>query len=411
MFSKKIKEIISYVITCLYKLKSRPRCTFFEFFLRFLRIKKNRITFSSFCGDNCSCNPRAIFEYLFDKYGNTLEYVWNVTEKNTDIPMNIRNNAVLVRHESFKSSYYKATSAVWCFNHRNTKYFYKKSKQLYIQTWHGDIGFKKFEVGLPHTQESLSSPYMLKCLKDSAFTDLLLCGSDWGVRDKQKSFYGYKGEFLNVGYPRNDVLINNDKNYLKDKIRNRYGIPHDVNICLYAPTFRRGFSLVDMLFSDDCKFTTDLLASLKNLGGEWVIMVKYHPATLGCESEKDFFDGKTVFDASDYFDTADLLVAVDALITDYSSIAFDFALTKKPCWLYWEDVDSYVQKHGELSVKREELSFDIAYNKKELISAIINFDKDLYCRKTEKMLSGFGSKENGTACENVANEIIKFMQL
>lgn len=376
---------------------------------RFLPVKKNRIVFSSFCGSNCSCNPKAVFEYLLKNYKDKFEYVWLFDfNSNPEIPEEVKKNAKCVQFNSDESDYYKAASGVWCFNHRNTQYFHKKKNQLYIQTWHGDIGFKAIEKKTCVKPEDFESPYIKKCIKDSKFTDIVLSGSQWGYDNMKESFF-YDGEILKCGYPRNDVLFNESNDELREKIRTRYGVPSCKKICLYAPTFRAGFNVNEVLFNEDNTAGRVSDALTERFGGEWVLFMKYHPASINKYETKDFMDGKTVFDISDYPDTADLLAGCDALISDYSSVSFDFALTYKPCWLYFEDFESYRKNDRNIIIDTDKIGFDMCADKDALIFAIKNFDKAEYDKKIKKMFDDFGSCENGTACSQVAQRIVDFV--
>ena len=126
-----IKAFLLKIYDSLIVFKRKMTVVAQENLLYLLPVKKNRIVFSSFCGENFSCNPRAIFEYMYSNYGKKFEYVWLFDyNKNPSIPDWVKKEAKCVQFNSFKSSYYKATSGVWCFNHRNTKYFKKKKNQF-----------------------------------------------------------------------------------------------------------------------------------------------------------------------------------------------------------------------------------------------------------------------------------------
>ncbi len=378
---------------------------------RFLPVKKNRILFSSFCGSNCSCNPKAVFEYLLENYKDKFEFVWLFDFKsNPEIPQEVKENCKCVQFNSDESDYYKATSGVWCFNHRNTHYFHKKKSQLYIQTWHGDIGFKAIEKRCCKTPEDFKSPYVRKSIKDSKVTDILLVGSQWGYDNMRESYFYEDGEILRCGSPRNDVLFKTDDIDFREKICERYNISPDKKICLYAPTFRTGFNVREVLFNGG-NTAHEIINSLeKRFGGEWILFIKYHPASIGKYSAASFIDGKSVFDVSRYPDMADLLVVCDALISDYSSVSFDFALSSKPCWLYVEDFDEYSKNDRNVIIDIDKIGFDMCRNKDALINAIESFNKAEYNAKIRKMLNDFGSFENGTACRQVSEKIIEFIK-
>lgn len=407
-----IKHKIIVLFEVIVNIFSKTKKCVLEGIFKILPVKKNRIIFSSFCGDNYSCNPRAVYEYLFEHYGNKFEYIWIFNFKNNpQIPDELRKNAKCVQFNSYKSSYYKATSGIWCFNHRNTMYYHKKPQQFYIQTWHGDIGFKAFDKLLYTPEQCKTDPYALKCINDSKMTDVLLSGSEWNYNIMRKAFFYENGEILCCGYPRDDVLKNHSKDYLYNEIRKKYQLEPDCKICMYAPTFRKGFNIGEILFSEEKNVAEEILSSLtKRFPGKWVLFIKYHPACIDKIGIKDFIDNKEVFDVSKYGDVSDLLVGVDALISDYSSISFDFGLTDKPCWLYFEDFKDYSTSDRAIVIDIDQIAFPKCYNKSELLSSIESFDENQYNLNIQNMYKGFGSHENGNACEQVAQRIIKAMQ-
>ncbi|MBO5420871.1 MAG: CDP-glycerol glycerophosphotransferase family protein [Clostridia bacterium] len=373
-------------------------------------VKKNRIVFSSFCGENYSCNPRAIFEYLYSNYGEKFEYVWLFDyKKNPIIPDDLKQKAKCVQFNSFKSSYYKATSGVWCFNHRNTKYFKKKKNQLYIQTWHGDIGFKAIDKKL-YNIGRLSEEYARKCRVDSGMTDILLSGSDWGYKNLREAFFYENGEIAKYGCPRNDVLINRSKDYLYEEIRNKYNLSPTCKICLFAPTFRKTFDVADSFVTNEEKRGAVIKALESRFGGKWVLMVKYHPASIAKNSGYVLADGENLIDVSRHGDVAELLVASDAMISDYSSISFDYALTKKPCWLYFEDFEQYAKNDREIAIDVDQILFEKCFSTESLIKAVTEHSDEKYQENIDKMLLSFGSYEKGFSCEKTAERIISFIQ-
>lgn len=372
-----------------------------------LPVKKNRVIFSSFCGNNYSCNPRAVFECLYDKCGGTLDYIWMFDYKNNpEIPDELAKKVKCVQFNSFRSSYYKATSKVWCFNHRNTKYFKKKSNQFYIQTWHGDIGFKAIDK-LLYEANMLSEPYAKKCIIDSKMTDLIVAGSEWGLNNYRRAFFYEFGEIGEFGCPRNDVLFNSYKQKeIRGRVLEKINICENVKLCLFAPTFRKSFSIAESFVTNEKQVEQLKKALIQRFGGDWVILLKYHPASIYEYDRKSIATG--VIDVSDYGDVADLLAVSDALISDYSSISFDYALTNRPSWLYFVDHEEYLE--DRLTVLTEdEVAFEIAKSFQDLIFKIHEFDEEANTQKMKEMLLNFGSFEKGNASEQVVSKIISFL--
>lgn len=410
----KIKHILvklyGYILSIV-KHKRKKLFRIYEPIFWLLPIKKNRIVFSSFTGNNYSCNPRAIYEYLIKNYGNKFEYVWLFKyQSNPEIPKIVKENAKCVQFDSLRSSYYKATSGIWCFNHRNTKYFHKRKNQLYIQTWHGDIGIKNIEKKNLNP-EDMNAYYPKKCVVDSQMLDVLIVGSEWGFNNMREAFFFENGEYLKSGCPRNDILYNPNNTKIYNDVREKYGLDYNTKICLYAPTYRKGFKVKELLFN-----SFEIKDKIRNtlaerFGGEWVIFVKYHPACLPeiKKSGVSFCDNKTCFDVTDYGDVADLLVAADTMIADFSSVPFDFGLTRKPCWLYYKDLDNYCKNEGKMAIEIEDIRFPKSYSTEELLFQIKNFSFDEYIKEINMMYKKFGVIEDGNACEKTAKRIIQFL--
>lgn len=115
-------------------------------------------------------------------------------------------------------------------------------------------------------------------------------------------------------------------------------------------------------------------------------------------------DSAGCIDVSDYPDMQELLCTVDILITDYSSSMWDFALTKKPGFLFATDVQKYKDER-DFDTPMSEWPFVVTTNNAELVEAIRNFNESVHFLKVEKHLRDLGSFENGQACEVVGKRI------
>lgn len=383
-----------------------------EILLLIFPVNRKRIVFSSFTGKSVSCNPRAIYEYLVRQYGDEFEYIWLFDfPTHPVIPEIVREHARCVQTDSYKSKFFKATSKVWVFNHRNTSFFRKRKNQFYLQTWHGDLGLKPIEK-LTMSEKDLLSGYGKKCIKDSSILDVILVGSEWGYRLFQDVFFFEKGEFLKIGTPRNDILFANErtKKQISRRIRETYNIDESIKLCLYAPTFRNGFKAKDF-FSYDSDYVSQLLKCLsERFHGKWMLMTKFHPATLDKISSHDYEKLDSVIDVSHHPDMADLLVACDVLITDYSSCIFDFGYTGKPAWLLFEDLEEYLHDIDHFVINIDQIAFPIVYSRYELLDAILKFDEISYKKRINSMYENFGSFENGNASRLISERIVQEIQ-
>ena len=142
----------------------------------------------------------------------------------------------------------------------------------------------------------------------------------------------------------------------------------------------------------------------EKFGGEWKILLRLHPH-LKKYSNKLLQNTQNILDVTGYDDIQELLYVSDVVVSDYSSLIFDFALTSRPCFLYASDLDSYIKNDRELYFKIQDLPFPISKDNDTLNMQIINFDKIQYEQKVTSFLQGIGSFETGHACENVVKYI------
>lgn len=262
-----------------------------------------------------------------------------------------------------KLTFYKQLAVSFCFisNVGLRPNIYKRRKQLFIQTWHGDRPIKK--IGYEMDKFSTSFPCRII---DNLLTDFCVSGSDKGTIQYREAFR-YKGEIVQQGMPRNDKLIT--KEFDPIAIKKRLNIPQKCKVLLYAPTFRD--NLVDKQ-----QVLVDLTATLKVLKQKypskpWVCLLRAHNSSAGFKE----YD-KGIINVSDYPDMTDLLCITDILLTDYSSCAGDFILMRKPVILTIFDSKKY-QQCRSLKYPLEETGFMLAHNQEELEQKIKSLTEDI----------------------------------
>lgn len=358
-------------------------------------IKKNKVVAISYFGKGYGDNPKYIVEEL-KKYDKSLDIVWMVKKK-TDIENKI-DGVRFVRYNFFNCMYHLATAKVWIDNSRKEYFPIKKKNQIYIQTWHGSLGFKNVER---HSEDNLSPIYIKFAKNDSKMADLFVSSGKFTTDLYRKDFW-YDGEILECGIPRNDIIVNGDKAVLQ-KVREYFKVKENEKILLYAPTFRKNGTL-DAYNLDYERLRKVLKAKF---GNEFKILIRLHPNI----SEKANFISynENVLNATLYPDMQELLVASDMLITDYSSSIFDFALRKKKALIYASDIEEY-KKDRDFLIKYNETPFSISTNNDELENTINNFNYENYVSEVNKFYNDFGVKEDGHASEKVAKYILDKME-
>lgn len=353
-----------------------------------IKQKQNKIFFESYYGGQYGCNPKYLSEWITNHTpGNEFDVVWSLNK-----PINIPGVRV-VRNGSLRYFYELATAKVIITNFRTTTDFKKRKGQYYIQTWHSSLRLKQIEKDI---EKSLPVHYLEMAKNDSPKIDLLLSGCQVSTEIFKRAFW-YKGEIFDVGSPRNDLFFRKNVALLEN-IKQNLGISIETKVVLYAPTFRKNQRL-DYYQLEFDKLTENLG---KRFGGEWICLIKLHPHLMNFS--KQLTDAKNVLDVTDYDDIQELLYISDVLITDYSSLMFDYALTKRPCFLYMSDYEEYIYDRG-LYFDVLSLPFITVYNQQELSQGISQFNQEVYEQEVIKFLNQVGSFEDGRCCERVVERI------
>ena len=355
-------------------------------------IKNNKIFLFSYYGSQYGCSPKYISEYIVNNYPkDKFDVVWAFTDVGSKEHIKgIRK----VRVMSLKYFYELCTSKVIITNFRTTDLFKKRKNQYYIQTWHSSLRLKQIEKD---AEDSLPTNYIEMAKEDSKKCDLVLSGCKYSTDIFKRAFW-YDGEIFEYGTPRNDLLINNDKEYARN-IKRKLNISCDTKLVLYAPTFRKNDDLE--IYNLDYK---SIVQSLKEkFSGEWKFCIKLHPHLISKSKELNY--AEDVLDLTKYDDIQELLSITDVLISDYSSLMFDFGITKRPCFLYVPDLNEYASKDRKLYFDINSLPFISSISNEDLIGKIKSFNKETYNEDLEAFSDSVGNFEKGYACKKLAERI------
>lgn len=367
--------------------------TYMIFCNKIYGVDNKNIVFKSFGGKTYSDNPKAISEELH-RLIPELNIIWSFKDpqnKERIIPKYVK----CVKSNTFNELKVLATSKVWIDNFNKPLFTYKSKDQVYIQTWHGDRAFKKILF------DSTFAPSDYKLIETEK-CDAIVTGSEFAEK-MYRSAYRYNGDFLKVGSPRNDVLINVNREKV-NRIKNKIGLNNDDKILLYAPTLRR--KAVNERENQEIA-DIDLLGVIDKLisvtGIKWICLTRAHSAVSGL---KGIPNNNNIIDATEYEDMADLLQITDLLITDYSSSATDFMLTKKPTILYQSDYHEYIKNDRSFYYDLKETGFMIAYNKEELYECIEKSFRENTETRNKKIQEFYGVYEKGLASKQVAEYVV-----
>lgn len=371
------------------------------FLLTLLPRKKNLIMFESFNGRQYSDNPRAIYEYL-KKHYPTYRMVWSADRRNAK---QFEGKEIeYVWRFSFKWLFLMPTAKYWVTNSRFPQWFPKSKNTVYLQTWHGTplkkIGIDIKEVHMP---EAETKKYQEEFLFEASKWDYLVSPNSYSTEIFKRAF-GFNGKMIESGYPRNDVLINQNNQKSIQELKEKMKLPQDKKIILYAPTWR------DDQFYDKGRYKfnieLDLQQMRETLGKEYVILLRMHylvSENLDLSDYQGF-----VYDYSSYEDIRDLYIVSDLLITDYSSVFFDYSLLEKPILFYVYDINNYRdQLRGFYFDFESDSPGPLLKTTQEIVEEIQAMGKEGFSRngKIKEFRERFNSLEDGKATERVIQEV------
>ncbi|MCQ2563571.1 MAG: CDP-glycerol glycerophosphotransferase family protein [Mogibacterium sp.] len=350
-------------------------------------IKENCIVFESLWGRNYSCSPAAFYEFIIENHPE-YECVWFLNDADTPV----KGNAKKVERKTEEFYRYLATAKYFVYNTNLPLSFVKREGQVIIQTMHG-TPFKTF--GLDVKDEISTDKERLRAVKRAAMWDYLVAQGEFTKRMAWR-WFRYRNNVLETGYPRTDRLFHTDEDAASG-LREEMGIPEDKKVILYAPTWR------DL---DRFDMELDIEAMRNALSDEYVLLIRPH--YFVAEYYKVPEDGKFIFDAGNVSTIEDLFPVTDVLITDYSSVMFDFSLTGKPMVFYAYDLKEYTENtRGSYFDISTEAPGCLALTTDEVIDSIENLDSfyDIHGERIQAFCKKYLTYENGKSSEIIFDKV------
>lgn len=379
-----IRKIVKKAVVLLYKIMCH------------LPVKKNLIVFDSNVSKSYSGNPQYIYEYLV-KMGADKEYdiVFFYEKKPFDIPGSARQ----IRFRSLAYLYNMAVAKFWIFDSRQPAFLKKRKGVTYLQTWHG-TPLKRLALDMKELHmkgEGDIDSYKKTFTENVKTWDYLIAPNEYSDKIFRRAF-AFEGKMLDIGYPRNDILSNCDKDMQLD-IRKELRLPLDKKIILYAPTWRDDEATQNQQYEFKPQISFDKLRD--SLGDEYVMIVKYHYLIMD-KIDWSPYEG-FIYNFDQSTDIAKLYIASDILITDYSSVMFDFSILKRPQFFYAYDLEKYKDelRGFYFEYSQDNLPGPISTYTEELISQIKNYSYDEWEGKLSEFKKSFNDWENGRSCEAV----------
>lgn len=373
-------------------------------------VDEKLVIFESFQGKSYACSPKALYRAMiadprFDDY----TIVWAFKKPWDYEGVEELGRATLVSYVSDAYHSYHARAKWWITNSILPVYMEPRPGQVYVQTWHGtplkrlgrdiregasaNVLFSANEIYRRYTREGERLSYLLS---PSPFATEKFA-SAFGLAEA-----GRMSAIIEEGYPRNDSLAW----FTPDQaaaVKRRLGIPVGKKVVLYAPTFR------DDQHSSATGYTfdpgLDFARLREQLGDEYVVLFRAHYLVA---SRFDFaaYAGFLV-DVSAVDDINDLYIASDALITDYSSVFFDYANLVRPIVFYMYDLERYADELRGVYFDVSELPGPIVATQEELVAAVRAADQpsEELVERYRAFNAKFDPLDDGHASERVLERL------
>ncbi len=359
-------------------------------------LNDKKVVFSSFLGKQYADSPKAIYEYMVAHYPD-YEFVWVFNETGRKLP----GNAKQVKRFSLAYYYHVATAKYWVSNMRQPLHLKKREGNIFLETWHG-TPLKRLVFDMDEVY-SANPKYKKNFYQQSRLWDYLIAANSYSS-DIFKSAFKFDGKMLEYGYPRNDTLYkNNNDDYIK-KVKKSLNMPLDKKVILYAPTWRDDEFYEAGKYKFDLKF--DLQKLREKLGQDYIILLRMH-YFIADHLNIDGFEG-FVYNLSKHDDIADLYLISDILITDYSSVFFDYSNLRRPILYYAYDLEKYRdQLRGFYLDYENQMPGPIVKTTDEIIHAIkhINDVEEQYKERYDEFYDKICGWETGHATEKIVQEV------
>jgi CDP-glycerol glycerophosphotransferase len=349
------------------------------------------VLFESFEGRGYNDSPRAVFEELRGRRPD-LHYVWSYRSawERPAFP----GEAELVRRHSWRYYARLARARWWVDNYGLPKPCDKPRGTTYVQTWHG-TPMKLMFFDAPRVKAMAA--------KDQAFYQRFVDRWDYLVspsRYFESTFVRaarFRGELIRSGMPRNDALFAGNNPEALAALRLRLGIPEGKTVVLYAPTYR-GPEITGYV-------APDLDELERRLGPDYFVLLRqhYYTGAVRVLPHQMHF----ARDASRHGDVNELMLVADVLVTDYSSMMFDFAVLRRPMVFYTPDLDEYVAATGTYVDLRDVAPGPLAATPEELGDELAKLD-DLRAAADERIgafLERFCDYDTGDAARQVVDRV------
>lgn len=349
---------------------------------------ENSYYFESWFGKNFSDSPLALFKEAQRRLPAARLYV-SVADLSVPLPA----GAIPVVRNSGKSWQALAESKYIITNCWAPDRFKRHANQVLVQTWHG-TPLKLLGLDRPGSRERASR--VSKIRREANEWSLLVSQNPHSTGVFRQA-YAYDGNIIESGYPRNDALF--DSADLGQKVREELNISAGKTVVLYAPTWRENNA-----GSPDLIQAGDMADAL---GRDFVVLLRGHSVSLRRGQD---IEATGVLDVTSFNDPSGLMAAADVLVTDYSSIMFDFSVTGKPLIFYVPDWDDYTGTgRGVYFDLAEKAPGPLCHTREEVIKVLKSLpqSREMYEKAYTAWVKEFNPWDNPSSSKTVLSRILE----
>lgn len=355
-------------------------------------VRRNKISFASYRSDKLSGNLYYVHRALVQQQGDyEIHFLFKKFHPS------IIGKVLYIFH-IIRVTYHLATSAyVFIDDFYFPLYLIKKRKETtVVQLWHAGGAFKKFGYSTLGKPFGPSKEYIKRVNIHSNYSYAIVSSSEV-IPHFAEAFNMPPKQILPLGIPRTDYLLD-EKNERKTKEKLYRLYPHlkEKKIILYAPTFRgksHKKSKLDIMI--------DFEQLREALHHEYVFVIKLHPYM---DQSVEILDNTFFYQLDPEFHTEEILLISDLLITDYSSIIFDYSLLGRPIAFFARDLKEYIEERDFYYPYEEFVPGPIFSQTEELVEWLKRgeFETDQVKQFAEK----FFNYRDGKASQRIIETII-----
>lgn len=385
--------MIKRILSKIYKIIFNLSATIFS-------IDKGLILFESFNGKLPSDSPYAIYQELIKQVKGDNLY-WGIKKDHMKEARAQFPDLNLVPRFSIKWLWLMTRAHFWVFNSRMPNWLKKNKDTIYIQTWHGTplkrLGADIQEVAMPGTD---TEKYKNNFIFEANRWNYLIAPNEYSEKIFKQAFQ-FQNNMLEIGYPRNDELVNNkDNTKLQNELKKEIIGKESGKVILYAPTWRDDYFIKKGNYKFFMPFNLEKIINCLDKDDTLIIRPHY---LVGDSIDITGYENRVKVCVNEAIN--ELYLISDLLITDYSSVMFDFAILQRPMLFYPYDMAHYKEKLRGFYLEYSEVPGPIAEDERKLYKFVQEFTLkgqfSQYIEKERAFEQTFCSWEDGRASEKV----------